>query len=350
MAITPIFETNWAHATLDELDKYVGAELTGSGNISFSSSPTFANSPRSASCFATSAPVGRVFSTTQIISGFDVYASVVNGVLQSYASIIYHILLSTGYVSVRFRGATTFDIRLNGTVVATGTHPGFAQGNYYHFGVSVKADPTNGFVSFYIDGLPVVSYVGNTGTSIGGLFAAGGYNTNATVSSGYIGNYYCHDATGEADSPPPAHQYFIVRPATAGFYSGNWTPNGAATNVQCVDDSPTGDGDTTYTKSTVLNQKESFILAAVGAGFVPPDYTMTGLAVTAMARREDTTLSTLTIGVRESGGSEQYSGEKDLAINYDALYHFFPTNAAAGAWTEGQLAGLEIIVQATGAL
>lgn len=352
MALSSVIECNWPYGNVDELDKYTdtaGNDASANGDGSIVASPTFSGSAFSFQGGDAIAPRGKYFTATQIIGG--VYCRHGSPVNASGRSTLYIVLLNSGYVLVEWNHINNLiQIIRTGVVVATAPVGRFTTINRtFHVGISCKADTVSGFVSLYIDGVQVVTFTGNLGTTTNGVFF-GGYLSGVTGSFNdfYFGDFYAYDAAGEADYAPPAKRFYFIPVASAGFYSGIWMPVGAATNVQCVDDYPS-DGDTTYANAIIGMLTESFVLAAVPATFIPEGYGIKAVVASSYSRRSSPIISsTITMGLRESGGSEQNGPARACGTEFGDNNASFNTNAAAGAWTLPQLSGLQVKIISSG--
>lgn len=172
---------------------------------------------------------------------------------------------SAGQVNGVAKVGADLQIIVNNTNVAsmlfTGTDLNDTS-NFHHVGLTLKADATAGFVTLYIDGLAVLTYAGNTGADIIGLFA--------TLFKTGIGHYfyhhivddlYIHDTVGEEDLAPPN---LTFEPLWVDGDSGSqqWTPTSGA-NYTNVDEQGNKDDDTTTVSVTTNAQVDRYTLTAL---------------------------------------------------------------------------------------
>lgn len=138
---------------------------------------------------------------------------------------------------------------------------------------------------------------------------------------------YFDDVVYGIGSAPPDIR--VITPALSPGTLSEWTPTGAPTNLECIEDSPP-DGPATYCASSVTGQKDRFAVGPLG---LPG--TVLGMLVTIVA---STDLGSRSIrAIAASDAAEAIS--PDLACNVgfghrETTAAMFLTNPATGlAWT-----------------
>lgn len=359
MAITHVVQTNFIHDMNNELKMYVGP-----GNATFNSGagdvvqlasyirPNQASvswvTNRSFEHSVNSGSRGVFHITTQIQSGYFFISpdQVDAGINHN----LFILPIDGTYSAIRINGSTReIQLIILGNIEATIPFYQFTTLNQWkHLSINYFANPATGFVSFYIDGNQELNFNGNTGNQIDGVFFGGSLGSNDGYNPAYINSFYVNDTVGEPDTIPPVKEFHYLPVDSQGFYN-DWTPNGAATNLEAVDDTPT-DNETTYSLATNVNEKQSFILQTIPADFIPPNHSVNTVAPVAWARKTDSLATTTKLGLRQSTGDEQYSADKPLAIDYELHTEPFDTDANSNAWDGTNLPGLEVVIEATGAI
>lgn len=159
-----------------------------------------------------------------------------------------------------------------------------------------------GAVQCWLDGklvIPLTTGLDTAGSStpyanritLGG--AVGGFG-NIAMSTDY---WVVWDNTGTTENAPTGNDFTkLTKLATGPGDLTNWTPNGAASNWQCVNENPP-DGDTTYVSSS------SLILDSYGVGVANFVTAPTMVVSRALVRKDDGATRAIEVGVRSAGSN-----------------------------------------------
>jgi hypothetical protein len=227
-------------------------------------------------------------------------------------------------------GAVTDTIQL---AVANTLHDSIASGSsgfstintWYHVGVVVFADATTGWVSFYVDGVKLLSVTGiNTSTAISSLFFGGSGGTNISAgwsSACYFDDFYVDTSTVEEldEAPPPRR--FLWSIADGNGANSDFTGNdGDSTDNYLLVDDGVPDGDSTYVYAQADNLKDTYTTANIA---VPAGYSIIAAIPTALTKR---------LGSTEAVKLLTYDG-----VTYNTSDDFTPGSSYAPAWGRFEL-------------
>lgn len=202
-------------------------------------------------------------------------------------------------------------------------------------------------INLYLDGnpTPFIHLTGvSTATSAATTFFLGQppSATSGATAKGYFSGFYSFDNTGAAVfNAPLAPQGFgapdiaFAVPSGPGHLSA-WTPNGAATIWQCINQIPQ-DGDTTYASDATPG--DAYM---VTFGALPAMQTLLAVQLSVYAREDDAGPRSYQSGF-SNGTTDGYSGvDKYLGGTYNYIQDEFPLNPVTGlAWSPGDLATLQ---------
>lgn len=291
------------------------------------------------------AGIGTSFaSTTQVRAAF--YFNRANTFYQNYSAWLVRWRNTAGWVC-GFRinpSGGTVELYVNNSVAAsvslaaTGLN---TTNTWMHVGVTVKADATSGFASLYVDGVPKLTWSGNTGTDIVSLWimAAVTTNTSQWFYRCYADDAYIDTAVGEADVAPPAVRFVPMRPNGAGNAT-QWTPVGAATNWEAVDDDPKHDADMTYIESGTNGQLD---LYTASDPTIPLGFGVSALIVMAVVKSTEVGPQ-VKLACRHNA-TNAVSPAKPLATSYGLVSHRFTTRPDSQPWQDSDPANTEIGVE-----
>lgn len=200
-------------------------------------------------------------------------------------------------------------------------------GTWFHVGVTLKIDDTDGFCTVYINGLSVISFTGDTRPSSwssgpGTVYTItaknwlGPTSTSGSGAAGWIGIFvddaFLDSIFGEFDSPVPSRRFLLSLPTSAGV-DDDWTAVPAVANYLNVDDNP-NDIDTTYNKALSADLRDTFNVTDIT---LPADHFIVAVIPNAFAKRLDSEIAHQ-LSVHAWDGS-QYgdSADIDLTMAYD---------------------------------
>jgi hypothetical protein len=241
----------------------------------------------------------------------------------------------------------------DGTLLATGPVVPAEEWHHYEMDV-IFGTASNATINLYLDGNPS-PFLSATGVSLTDATADTGFlgqppnATSGATASGYYADYYLFSGTGavamfnSALAPQglgAAKMAFSV-PNAPGATSA-WTPNGAATIWQSIDQIPQ-DGDSTYASSATVGQ--AYMCAF---GTLPPMQTLISVQLSTYARTDDAGPRAYQSGFY-SGGTYGYSGVNQfLAGTYNYIEDEYMLDPVTGlAWTVADLTGLQFGAQLT---
>lgn len=358
MAFIRIQETNFPYSDVNELDLYSGPgshpTISGAGTISNTRTRAgiYGKSFRSN---ASDGPRGKLIlgGASQISVGYFLNHS---GFANSSSKV--HLWLcpvGSSFLSIDWENSTNdLIMNLNGSEVvrvAGGALPLTTVNKWYHIGLVFKAHASTGFITMFIDGIPVITLTGNTaaaGTTINGIFFNGSaVNVGTWANYAYYSCFGAYKSPGEANVSPIGHEFFFLPLSALGHYSGNWSAVGAANTLLAT--AIPYDGDTTYAEAaSVLT--ESWVITTPPVNFLPAGYTITGVIPSSESRRTGTSLTTLELGLRTAAGNEQFSGvEQTLNIGYCEVNDMYEKNHLNANWDISQITGLEVVIKSAGA-
>lgn len=353
MTITRLWQAGAELQHVNELEENSNLGTSSSFTISSVKAKTgtysFRNSSGSANALGKT-----ISSTTQIRAGvflnhggLTVSASI--GVILAVTT-----NLATPISTVRWNGNTgLLELRVNGSTVASVAPGAFTTTNTWeHCAITYKADSSAGFFTLYLDGVQVLTWTGNTGTAITGVWFCGhqgGASGGWANTSAYWDDFYIDDAVGELDVAPPSPRFSFLLVNGAGA-SAAWNLVGAATNHEAIDDPGAPDDDTTYLWTDASGTKDYEALANTVAGTtVPTGYSIDAVIVAAWAKKTNAGVaSTLKLGVRASGGTEVLGSAQSLATSYGPVFFRRTTNPAGSSWSESDVDGTQTILESAG--
>jgi hypothetical protein len=203
-------------------------------------------------------------------------------------------------IHVTATGAIQLQGGSGGAVLATSS-PGVITVGWHWLDIEFTVNPSTGFVAIYVDqpagGAPVVNLGGlNTRTSSNSYMNGFRIGDMSAVWNGLqLDDFHAHDNTGSAPNSILGESRVYTKKANGAGYTTNWTPNGAAANWQCSDDSPP-DGDTTYNSSNTAGAIDGYAVPSAGLT-VAPHY----LVRLSYVRRDDAGPHTFQNGIRSAG-------------------------------------------------
>lgn len=322
------FEMN----TIDEVIT-LGSYGTAAPTISTTQKKTGANSMRTA---GDSRPAGVTFNpaATLMRASFHLHHNGVSSTA-SREAILVAFNISPTFTGILWNGNTNYlHIYVGGSSVASvnaATLPINSTLTWVHIGVVYKADATVGYISLYIEGEKVLTYVGNTGTGIPGIYLGGRYSAFAGWNSyAYFDDLLVEEDTGgtELDEPPPSEQMLWIL-VNANASPNEFTVSPSGSNYQAVDDT-TPDGDTTYIYADTAGLQERFTLPTPT---VPDGYRIVGVSLTALTKRTNTGVaSSLTLILDQA--TDAVGSAQIPASSYLPIQEHFLTQADGSAWTE----------------
>jgi hypothetical protein len=169
-----------------------------------------------------------------------------------------------------YRGAPS------GNPIGSAGSTNFAAGVWHYLEVKATIDPSAGVAQCWLDGVQVINgsslNTRNNANSYANQFRigelAGGITGGVTCD-----DVYCLDGTGGSLNAALGDRRIItIMPSGAGSFT-QFTPVGAASNYQCVDEVPANDN-TDYVSDGTVNHRDSYVYESVAisgnADFIVP--------------------------------------------------------------------------------
>lgn len=351
MTVTRIFQ---AGAELQHINEIESHSLSTYGSLAGTPAVSNTKAKTGAYSFAfsgTDRPIGKAFSsTTQVRANYYLNHAGVTGAASSNNAVIF---LITGTFDILIQWASdtaTIELLVNGTIqasLAAASSAMTATNTWYALGINVKANASTGWVSFYVDGVQKLTWTGNTGSSITGVYGGGRNSSSTWNGTEYIDDLCIDDTVGEADAAPPSPRFSFLLPNGAGNYT-NWTAN-TGSNYAAVDDSGAPNDETDYVYATSSGLKDSYALTNTTAGVtVPSGYQIDAVIPIAWARKTDAgTASTLKVGTRLSS-TDNIGSAQTLTTSFGPVWERQTTDPSGGAWSEADIDSAEIVIESAG--
>ncbi len=253
----------------------------------------------------------------------------------------------TGLAAGLWFDLTGIQVR-NASNVTIAIGPTVPQAEWHHYEFDV--DFSTGVFAVYLDGNPTPFISGTNAGLIRAdvsFFAVGvgsfsGAPPQATSANGFVADLYVFNGLGAAPFNAPlapagvgAPKIGFSVPTGPGIIS-DWTPNGAATIWESIDQIPQ-DGDTTYASDATPGDQYQVVFGAL-----PAMQTLLAVQLSTYARTDDAGPRAYQSGFWK-GGTFGYSGhDQFLGGSYNYIEDEFMTNPVTGlAWAPADLTGLQ---------
>lgn len=195
--------------------------------------------------------------------------------------------------------------------------------------------------TFYINGLPVMTYSGSLQDGCDSVGFGGTSGVAGGWDSCWVDDAYVDGAIFVDEAPPPAR--FLFSLASAAGASAQWTPAGAATNVQCVDDGVPND-DTDYVKAESADLVDLYDTANIT---LPTDYGIVSAIPIVLAKRMASG-PTVKLVAADGVSANLESAEKTPGTSYSYHWESMPLAPDGGDWTEAKVNAAQFGVKSTG--
>jgi hypothetical protein len=210
--------------------------------------------------------------------------------------------------------------------------------SYHHIEIKAVLDPivgsveirVNGQVEFYLDNI-------DTGSTATTQFAIGTFTSGGSLSyTFYVDDMFAWDGTGTEFNDFQGTQRVTTIFPVADTAQADWTPTGAASGYDCIDDT-VPDGDTTYILGTNANDISEFDLDTL-----PPETEeIAGVFIPTLAKLDDAGTGEIQVSL-VSGGVPSSGPSQVLTPGYAYWGSSHPVDPDTGvAWTK---AGLEAAI------
>lgn len=229
-------------------------------------------------------------------------------------------------------------------VLGTGTKV-INDNTYYHIEWKVTIHPSAGTIVVKVNGVVDINLSGlNTRATANSWAdqASIGPDTNFGLGGGYVGHiddYIVWDTTGAApwNDFPGDCRVQCLNPSADGASSA-WTPNSGTTHFNRVNEA-TQDGDTTYLSDANVGDRDTWTFTDL----TPTSGSVLGVAVVAVARKDDAGARSIVTVERQSGVNYDnatvhplgttYTYERDnMTLNPATSAQFTVAEVNAGEW------------------
>lgn len=207
---------------------------------------------------------------------------------------------ATAVIDIRSDASTgVIEIAINGTVQDSMIP---TLNTWQHWGVDAKI-ATSGWVSFYVDGVEMLSFVGDMGASnITSLQVGPSANFTIFYDWTYLDDLYIDTTVGEAAPlPPPDKRFLLAVPSSD--TTANWTPSTGASNYALVDEIPTSATDFVSTTASGTIDTYGVAVPPLPTGFSIAAAWPTAMAWKANAAADSSLTLRIADGVTDDDGS-----------------------------------------------
>lgn len=253
----------------------------------------------------------------------------------------------TSVAEVTYNNATGEWRAVCGATVVETVISAMTTNTWYHIGVDIKIDAAAGWFYVYLDGVPIITFDGDTndgGANLDRLYL--GY-TNASHQWGntaYMDDVYWDETTGEiAPAAPPDLRFYMIAPNADGNYS-QWDGNdGNSVNNYLLVDEIAHDSDTTYVSTSTTTEKDSYNATTVA---IPGGFSIAAVIPQAVMRKSSAggTVNAK-IGTRYAG-NDVVSATKTLATSYSLHSERQVLAPDGGDWDQTKLDAVELLIEA----
>lgn len=215
---------------------------------------------------------------------------------------------------------------------------GLAQTDVWHdLGFTYKKSLVTGFTSLYINGERKMNWVGDVPDAIDNVVVHMAED-QGWQNFAYYDDLYVDNIDGELDSSPNSVYFLHVLPTGVGANSA-WTPVGAATNWQSVDDPAANDGDTTYVKALAAALRDTYVIGDI---VLPADFSVAAVIPYAMVKRLDAgTDSQIKLTLFDGAIYADGDAQTGLPTGYGYRATRFALQPDGSAWNEADFNSMQ---------
>ena len=345
MAFTRYIQAGAEFNDINELSQYSTSTY---GSVDQATSSTKANSGTySFRCGSTSdRPRGITFSATKTYMSGNVWFNHngLNSSNEEAAIFVIPTTFATETVVYWKNSNDTLVLKVNGSTVATtgATATGISVTDvWFQAGVFYKADASAGVITFYLNGIAVLSYSGNTGTSVSGLYFGGSHNTSAWNNYCYFDDFYVDTSnSAESNTAPSGLKFLFCNPTAAGYVSG-WTSSSGGANYTNVDERPPN-SDTDYNSIAVDNTIDSYVMSDIT---LPSGFSVQAVIPTVYAKKTSgASDDEIKLGTRLAS-TNSLGAAQNLSTAYAYLFERQTTDPSGGSWSESDVNSAEFIIE-----
>lgn len=235
---------------------------------------------------------------------------------------------------------------MNGTVLGVSASPVITANAYQHIEAFVSFSNTVGTVEVRVNGVTVISLSGvDTVASANAECSQVGIGGGSSGILHYVDDLFCYDNNGSFNNTFIGDRRVLTLFPNANTIEADWTPVGAATGYECIDEA-SPDGDTTYITTGVPGSPKpssEFGIQNLPAGVSA----ISGLVVVEMARKTEAGTANTKWSII-SGASQSAGADKPMTEIYTYRQDVFETDPASAApFTPAEVNALLIKVERT---
>lgn len=317
----------------DGFDTYSGAEMGAKWSVINNATVSSAAARNGAQGMAWNSANGGFYAqwnfpannTNTLYLGFAVYPKGA-----SYGTLCQFYNGTSLQCDVRLNASGQPYITRNGTTLVTATAP-ISLNAWHYIEFKLLVASSGGIAELRVDGTVVATFTGNTQNVTGGVNNFRLYQGWPTGTNGpWFDDLYLLDSSGSNAwlTTYLGDVKIISGLPNANGTTNNWTPNGAASNYECVNETP-WDGDTTYVSDATPGDIDLYTFPAISASAVYD------VCVNLVADKDDTALRTIRGEVRSGGVN--YDNGVDFTLTQSSYQNFqadFPVDPNTSAqWT-----------------
>lgn len=250
------------------------------------------------------------------------------------------VIQSTGIIAVKRGGPT-------GTQLGDSVTPAIVADAYQHIEVFILFSQTVGTVEVRVNGVTVVSLSGQD-TCATALTECSQVVVGAIVGAGsssiqlYVDDTFCYDNTGSYNNTFIGDRRVLTLFPNANTATADWTPVGAATGYECIDEA-NPDEDTTYITAATTGLVSEFGLQNLPAGVS----VINAVVMVERARKTEAGTANTKVSI-VSGASETAGADKPLTEVYTYRQDVFQIDPASAApFTPSEVDALKFQVERT---
>lgn len=215
--------------------------------------------------------------------------------------------------------------------------------SWHDMSIAIKVDGAAGWLKLYANGIEVLSFTGNTGTSPIVSVAVGGSSTSADniwSAFAYFDDFYVEDTTGEA-AAPAVNRKFMYCPVNGNGSSSTFVGNdgNSTDNYLLVDDTLNNDGDTTYVAATAAAQEDLYTHATVTT---PVNHVVSAITPTVIARKTNAAIDTEIQLELFKAATDSVAAAQNLTTGYHMIFSRFTALPDASALNDANINSTEI--------
>lgn len=244
---------------------------------------------------------------------------------------------TTGTISA-FRG------NLGGTLLGTTAAPALTANSYQHIEAVVFFSQTVGTVEVRVNGVTVLSLsaIDTCASSLvecSQVVVGGG---NIGLSSHYLDDVFCYDETGSYNNTFIGDRRVLTLFPNANTATADWTPVGAATGYECIDEASPND-DTDYITAATTGLVSQFGLQNLPSGIS----VVNAVVMVERARKTEAGTANTKVSI-VSGASTSVGADKPLTEVYTYRQDVFQVDPASAApFTPAEVDALQFKVERT---